>query len=113
MLKSKYIDQICIIVMAFALIVTILFINGEAIGLTPESANPGYVTRLFDKSRVHTIDIIIDDWDTFLKNATKEKYSPCTMVIDGEKFTAVGLRAKGNNSLRLINKYGLDRYSLK
>ncbi len=99
--------------MAFALIVTILFINGEAIGLTPESANPGYVTRLFDKSRVHTIDIIIDDWDTFLKNATKEKYSPCTMVIDGEKFTAVGLRAKGNNSLRLINKYGLDRYSLK
>lgn len=113
MLKNKYIDKICIVVMVIALIITILFMNGESIGLLPASTNPGYVTRLFDKTRVHTIDIIIDDWDQFLKTATEEKYSSCTVVIDGEKFTHVGLRAKGNNSLRLINKYGHDRYSLK
>ncbi|MGI6607446.1 MAG: CotH kinase family protein [Erysipelotrichaceae bacterium] len=113
MLKHKYIDQICLTVMAFALVVTILFINGESVGLIPASSAPGYETRLFDNSRVHTIDIIIDDWDKFLETATEEKYSPCTMIIDGEKFTSVGLRAKGNNSLRLINRYGLDRYSLK
>ena len=34
-------------------------------------------------------------------------------MIDGEAFSNVGLRAKGNNSLRLTEKYGLDRYSLK
>lgn len=113
MLKNKYIDKVCIAVMVIALIITILFMNGESIGLLPASTNPGYVTRLFDKTRVHTIDIIIDDWDQFLKTATEEKYSSCTVVIDGEKFTHVGLRAKGNNSLRLINKYGHDRYSLK
>ena len=27
----------------------------------------GYETRLFDKSRVHTFDIMMDDWDAFLE----------------------------------------------
>src|SRR5699024_4714892 len=40
-------------------------------------------------------------------------YSPCTLVIDGETFEQAGLRAKGNNSLRLTEDYGLRRYSLK
>ena len=37
----------------------------------------------------------------------------CTVEIDGERFHQVGLRAKGNNSLRLTKEYGLCRYSLK
>ena len=37
----------------------------------------------------------------------------CTVVIDGEEFYQVGLRAKGNNSLSLTEEYGLSRYSLK
>lgn len=34
-------------------------------------------------------------------------------MIDGEKFSNVGIRFKGNNSLRLTEKYGHNRYSLK
>ena len=113
MLKAKYIDRICILVMVLALVVTILFMNGASLGITPASAAPGYETRLFDSSRVHTIDILIDDWDTFLETAPDEEYSVCTLVIDGEKFSNVGIRAKGNNSRRLTKKYGHDRYSLK
>lgn len=113
MLKSKSIDGICIGIMAFALLVTVLFMNGESLGLTPALSAPGYETRLFDQSRVHTIDIIMEDWDGFLETAAEENYSPCTLVIDGESFSNVGLRAKGNNSRRLTEKYGLDRYSLK
>ncbi|NLZ66540.1 MAG: spore coat protein CotH [Clostridiaceae bacterium] len=113
MLKHKSIDRICIVVIVVALIVTLLFMNGESIGLVPASKNPEYVTRLFDKTKVHTVDILIDDWDGFLETAIKEKYTPCSVVIDGEKFSNVGIRAKGNNSLRLTHKYGLDRYSLK
>ena len=37
----------------------------------------------------------------------------CTVEIDGEAFHNIGLRAKGNNSLRLTEEYGLSRYSLK
>lgn len=113
MLKAKYIDRICILVMVLALVVTIFFMNGASLGITPASAAPGYETRLFDSSRVHTIDILIDDWDTFLETAPDEEYSVCTLVIDGEKFSNVGIRAKGNNSRRLTEKYGHDRYSLK
>ena len=48
----------------------------------------------------------------FVENAGKEEYVPCTVEIDGEAFRQVGLRAKGNNSLRLTEEYGLSRYSL-
>lgn len=61
MLRSKYIDSICIAVMVLAVLGTVLFMNGESLGLTAASGAPGYETRLFDKSRVHTIDIVIDD----------------------------------------------------
>ncbi|HHW94430.1 MAG TPA: spore coat protein CotH [Mogibacterium sp.] len=113
MLKHKYIDRICIIVMVAAVALTILFMNGKSLGIIPASSAPGYETRLFNKTKVHTVDIIIDDWNAFLEKATDEEYSPCTLVIDGEKFSNIGIRAKGNNSLRLTEKYGLDRYSLK
>ena len=113
MLKHKYIDRICAAVMMLAVIVALLFINGEALGITPASSVPGYESRLFDSSIVHQVDLIVDDWDSFLASADEEKYIPCTIIIDGEAFSNVGLRAKGNNSLRLTKRYGLDRYSLK
>lgn len=113
MLKHKYIDRICIAVVCVAVLLTIAFMNGEKLGIVPQSSAPGYATRLFDKSRVHTIDIVMDDWQSFLDTANEEKYSPCTIVIDGEPFSNVGIRAKGNSSRRLTEKYGLDRYSLK
>ncbi len=47
------------------------------------------------------------------RERAQEEYIPCTAVIDGEAFYQVGLRAKGNNSLRLTEEYGLSRYSLK
>ncbi len=112
-LKHKYIDLLCIMIMSFALVATVLFINGEALRLTPAPAEPGYEAHLFDCSRVHTIDILMDGWDAFLETAAEEEYTACTLIIDGEEFSNVGLRAKGNNSRRLTEKYGHDRYSLK
>lgn len=113
MLKRKYITIVRITVMLLAVFGTLLCMNGEALGLTAASTAPGYETRLFDKSKVHTIDILIKDWDKFLEEAPEEEYTVCSLVIDGERFSNVGLRAKGNNSRRLTERYGLDRYSLK
>ena len=113
MLKHKDIDRICILIMALAVFLTILFMNGEALGIVASSSVPGYEKRLFDKSKVHEIDILIDDWDTFLESAPEEEYTEAAIVIDGEKFSNIGIRAKGNNSKSLTEKYGLDRYSLK
>ena len=113
MLKHKYIDKICIVVIAAALLITCIFINGESLGITFMSSQMGYETRLFERSRVHEIDIIMDDWQGFLEIADEEEYQSCTIVIDGEAFSNVGLRVKGNNSRRLVHEYGLERYSLK
>ena len=113
MIRHRRIDLICALAMALALVLTGLLCFGETLGLRRSSAAPGYSYRIFDDSRVHTVDLQVEDWDAFLENAPAEEYIPCTAVIDGEEFYQVGLRAKGNNSLRLTEEYGLSRYSLK
>lgn len=113
MVRSKHIDIICIAVAVLMVVLTVLFMNGEALGLTKASSAPGYETRLFDSTRVHTVDIVMEDWQGFLEKAPEEEYAACTLVIDGEKFSNVAIRAKGNNSKTLTEKYGHDRYSLK
>ena len=113
MIRHRRIDLICALAMVLALALTGLLFCGEALGLPRASAAPGYAYRLFDDSRVHTVDLQVEDWDAFLDSAPEEAYVPCTAVIDGEEFHQVGLRAKGNNSRRLTEEYGLSRYSLK
>ena len=86
MAAHKKIDRICCAVLILSLIVTILFMNGEALGLQASAATLGYETRLFDTTRVHTIDIVMDDWDTFIEGCEDEEYEPCAVVIDGESY---------------------------
>ena len=113
MIRHRRIDLICALAMALALVLTGLLCFGETLGIRRASAAPGYAYRLFDDSRVHTVDLQVEDWGQFIADAPAEEYIPCTAVIDGEEFYQVGLRAKGNNSLRLTEEYGLSRYSLK
>lgn len=109
MLKHKYTDQICIVIAAAACIIASLFLAGDKLGITPVSSTPEYSVKIFDDSYVHHIDIQIGDWDKFLEDAPEEEYVECDVEIDGELFASVGLRAKGNNSRRLVEE---DRKSV-
>ena len=113
MSTSKHIDRICAAALVLALILTLLLVNGEKLGLQKASSAVGYETRLFDTSCVHTVDLVMDDWDGFLESCADEEYVPCTVVIDGERFQNVGIRAKGNTSLSTIASSDSDRYSFK
>ena len=113
MIKHRHIDKICICAAAAAILITAALYFGEDMGIPRASENPGYSYRLFDDSRVHTVNILCDDWEEFLEEAPEEEYISCAVEIDGERFDNVGLRAKGNNSLSLTEEYGLSRYSLK
>ena len=113
MIRCRHIDRLCAGAMVLALALTGLLFFGEALGLRSASSAPEYACRLFDSSYVHTVDLQVEDWAQFLADAPQEAYIPCTAVIDGEAFYQVGLRAKGNNSLRLTQEYGLSRFSLK
>lgn len=109
----KHIDKICIFMLILVLLVTGLFMNGENIGIEAVNILDGYETKLFDTSRVHSIDLVMDDWDGFIEECENEEYVNCSLVIDGESYKNVGIRAKGNTSLSSVSDYGNDRYSFK
>ena len=113
MSTSKHIDRICVIAVVVALLISVLFMNGAALGIQAQAKTMGYEDRLFDTTMVHTIDIVIDDWDAFLTTAQSEEYSVCDVVIDGEAFRNVGIRGKGNTSLSTVSSMDSDRYSFK
>ena len=113
MSTHKYFDRICVAAVVISLLLTVLFMNGEAFGIQAASKVMGYERRLFDASRVHTVDIVMDDWDSFIATCTNEEYSPCNVVIDGEAYKNVGIRAKGNTSLSTVASMNSERYSFK
>ena len=110
----KHIDRICCIILCLTLIVTVLFMNGKAFGIKEISTtNLKYEDKLFDTTKVHTIDIVMDDWESFLDSCENEEYSVCAVVIDNKSYKNVGIRAKGNTSLSSVAAYGNNRYSFK
>lgn len=113
MSTHKYIDRICCVAIAACLVLTVILMNGESLGIQAYAKSMGYESRLFDTGTVHTINIVMDDWEGFLDTCVNEEYSLCTVVIDGESYKNVGIRAKGNTSLTQVASYGNDRYSFK
>lgn len=113
MSTHKYFDKICSVILALTLVLTILFMNAESLGIQKAFSAPGYETRLFDTSRVHTANILMDDWDEFIRSCTDEEYAACSVIIDNEAYKNVAIRAKGNTSLSNVQNYGNDRYSFK
>ena len=113
MSTHKNIDKICVVAIVISLIISVLFMNGSAIGIQASGKTMGYEERLFSTDKVHTIDIVIDDWDAFISTAQSEEYSVCSVVIDGETVSNVGIRGKGNTSLSTVSSMDSERYSLK
>ncbi len=99
----------------FAVIITTLFMNGTSLGIEAASASMPYEAKIFDDTKVHTIDIVVDedDWSGLLENATDKEYISCSVVIDGEAYKNVAIRAKGNTSLSSVASMDSDRYSFK
>ena len=67
---------------AFAVLLTIVFMNGKRFGIESISGANGYEDRLFDTSYVHEIDIVMHDFDVMCAKADMTWYD-CDAVIDG------------------------------
>lgn len=114
MSTNKYIDRVCVAILIFALVITAVFCYaGERLGIQVSARVQEYTLKLFNPEVVHTIDIVMDDWDGFLETCENEEYAMCNVVIDQEAFKNVAIRAKGNTSLTQVKSYGNDRYSFK
>lgn len=113
MLRHHWIDRICCIVLAATIAITCGLMGAVSLGMVEGDHSIGYENRLFDQSKVHTLDIVMNDWDSFLQTCTDEQYAACDVAIDGEHYDNVGIRAKGNTSLSSVRQYGNSRYSFK
>ncbi len=113
MATHKNFDKVCCVVLALCLVLAVLFMQGESLGLQAAAREMGYENRLFDTASVHTIDIVMEDWEGFLETAQREEYSLCSLVIDGETYKNVAIRGKGNTFLTQVEQYGNSRYSFK
>ena len=94
------------------LVLTAIVWTGKAASGKQSIITVGY-EGLFDSGFVHTIDIEITDWDSVIASATQETYAECAVIIDGERITNVGIRAKGNTSLSSVASMGSEKYSFK
>lgn len=113
MSTSKHFNRICAVVMVLCLAVTLMLCFPDAVGIQAAPKTLGYESQLFDTSCVHSIDIVMDDWDSFIEDCESEEYASCAVVIDGESYKNIAIRAKGNTSLSQVANYGSDRYSFK
>jgi len=75
----------------------------------------GYVSRLFDQSYVHTIEIEIseEDWTDLKANPTEKTKYETTVTVDGEVYESVSFATKGNTSLTEVASTDSDRYAFK
>lgn len=113
MSTHKHFDKICCVVLAVTLLLTTLLMFGDIPAARKTSTVMGYENKLFDVSRVHTVDIVMDNWDEFIESCKSEKYYNCAVVIDNESYKNVAIRGKGNTSLTRVDSYGNNRYSFK
>lgn len=97
---SSNLDRICVAALAFC---------APALGYEAASGGVvlGYEERLFDTSVVHTIDIVMDDWEGFIAGCEDEEYVLCDLVIDGEDW-GLYLAVEGVEESFLLRNYGTD-----
>ncbi|WP_222128643.1 CotH kinase family protein [Paenibacillus xylanexedens] len=83
---------------------------------TEDQAKTVDYAQNFNKTEVMSFSIDVDEdaWQEMLDTATEENYIKANVTINGTTIENVGIRAKGNSSLRQVAQDdSTDRYSFK
>lgn len=106
--------------MAAAALLVVLFVIVTAVlpkaGLETVSLADTYMDKVFDKSKVHTVDITMNpkDLQSILDNPLDEEMMQANVTVDGKQVDGVGIRVKGNMTLSSVAQMeDSDRYSFK
>ncbi|ETA82621.1 CotH kinase family protein [Youngiibacter fragilis] len=78
-------------------------------------ASEFYADGYFQRNAILEVDISIDDelLKDMLENAAKEEYRAADITLNGDRYSGVKIRTKGNSSLSSVSRSGGDRYSFK
>ena len=115
MVKHRFINFICVVVIVLAMVFAALFSYTSFLGVEKAQSKLSYADKLFDDSVVHSLDISVDEgeWASLIENASSKEYTLCSLTIDGESFSGAAIRTKGNTSLSSVQSLGGERYSFK
>ena len=111
MIRSKKTEVAAVLAMVLALLLSLHLPSfAQAMG----GVRQQYEGNLFGTELV-TVDIQMDadDWQEMLDNAINEEYYVCDVVINGQTFSNVGIRPKGNTSLSQVASSDSNRFSFK
>ena len=117
MITNKYINKITAVLVCLSVVFTallIIFPNSFSNSQNTLANQLTYPQELFSDGKIMTINISVDQdtWDNMIQNATDKKYICCDVTINGTLFKSVGVRTKGNSSLKQVSSDS-SRYSLK
>ncbi|MFA9398077.1 MAG: CotH kinase family protein [Clostridiaceae bacterium] len=110
----KWIKSVTAVIVVALVLVTINFISGNSTSTTGDESTI-VDTEVFPHNKVVDVNIEIDE-DTYqdmLDNATAEEIVMADITYNGETFKNIGIRPKGNSSLRDVASSDSDRYSFK
>ena len=117
MIDNKRLTAISLVSVVLSVLIcavlTVLAYSPAAETLSATS-EPLYAEKIFG-AEIIRIDISADeaDWQEMLDNAMSEEYIMADIAVNGTKFSNVGIRPKGNNSLQQVASSDSDRYSFK
>ncbi|MBC8472046.1 MAG: CotH kinase family protein [Planctomycetes bacterium] len=106
---KRNIARILTILSLIGLTVPLIGCGGQISGQAEEDSGPFY------DDRVATVRIVMkeQDWTSCQNNSLAEEYVRADFWFDGELVPDVGVRPKGNSSLRSTAQSGSPRFSLK
>ncbi len=112
MIDSRHINKLVAVLVLLAFLVSFLLICLAQVQADDKVL--AYESMLFGEEVV-SLDIEVDeeDWQSLLDSPSDKAYIPADLTINGESFSSVGLRTKGNSSLTQVEAMqDSDRYSL-
>ena len=114
MIATRYLSRIVAVVICVCLLFCGFIVYAANAFDTTQITE--YQRRMFG-DEVMTIDnqVDADEWEAaVLDNATAKEWISADLIIDGQRFSAVGIRTKGNSSLSTAGfSSGDNRYSLQ
>lgn len=112
MITSKYIKLITAVMLSLSLALCGFLVYSADASDTVRVTE--YEKKMFGDNIVN-IDIQANknDWQRLLVNAQEKEWISGDLTIDGQKFSTVGIRTKGNASLTQVSESGGGRYSLQ
>ena len=114
MVKHKHIDRICIGAAVLAVALTLLLMFGERLGIPKSQCQPRICgSGCLDDGSVHCRHTNRGLGGFLSKRRVRKNNVAVRLKLTGKPFAMSARCAKGNNSLRLTEEYGLSSLQLK